>query len=281
MPPSKKKSDSLEKQPAAKVSALNTFASQLKAWRAHSGKMTQVQLADKTGWSPSLISYIESREGPPQADFAAACDEAFGTPGTFQALQELVAREAFPSFFAPVVGVEQEAKRIQGWELGAIPGLFQTADYARALIQAGRPGDSPADIDHIVTARIERQSILAGDKPPYVWYVLSESVLRQVIGGPEIMGVQLDRLVEVAELPNVTLQVLPFASSDNPGAEGPIVVYELETGRVAYTECNGGGRQVEEPGEVDRLLQLVDMLRATSLPPRDSVAYTREIRREL
>lgn len=271
---------SLERAPEAKIGALRTFASQLKAWRKRSG-LTQVQLADKIVCSPSLVSYIETCEGPPQADFASECDKVFDTPGTFKALQELVAREAFPAWFAAVVPLEQGARRIHGWELGQVPGLFQTEDYARALVQAGRPGDDPESIERIVATRIERQSILAGNRRTRVVYVMHEGVLRQVIGGPVVMSGQLDKLGELAEQPNITFQVLPFASPDNPGAEGPIVIYETDSGAVAYTECCGGGRQVEQSGEVDRLLELVGMLRATSLSPRDSVALIREIRREL
>jgi transcriptional regulator with XRE-family HTH domain len=280
MPRSKRVPKSLEKAPEAKIGALRTFAAQLKAWRHREG-LTQVQLAKRIMCSPSLISYIESCEGPPQADFAKECDNVFGTPETFQALQELVAREAFPAWFAAVVPLEQGASRIHGWELGQVPGLFQTEDYARALIQAGRPGDDPEDIEQTVTARMERQAILTSGTRPHVWYVMHEAVLRQIIGGPVVMCAQLDRLAELAEQPNITVQVLQFASPDNPGAEGPIVIYETDAGAVAYTECSGGGRQVEESAEVDRLQQLVGMLRATSLSPRDSVALIRDIRREL
>jgi transcriptional regulator with XRE-family HTH domain len=280
MPGSKRVPKSLEKAPEAKIGALHTFAGQLKAWRKREG-LTQAQLAEQIMCSASLISYIETCEGPPQADFAKECDRVLSTPGTFQALQELVAREAFPAWFAAVVPLEQSAKRIHGWELGQVPGLFQTGDYARALVQAGRPGDDPEKIEQTVTARVERQAILSGTTRPRVVYVIHEGVLRQVIGGPKVMGDQLDKLAELAEQPNITTQVLPFASPDNPGAEGPIVIYETDSGTVAYTECSGGGRKVEENSEVDRLHELVGMLRATSLPPRESVALIREIRREL
>ena len=78
---------------------------------------------------------------------------------------ELVAREAYPAFFAPVVPFEREAVRIHGWELGSIPGLLQTEDYARSHMRSGRPQDSDSAINKLVTARIERQGILAGSNP--------------------------------------------------------------------------------------------------------------------
>ena len=156
-----------------KTTSLQAFAAQLRAWRQQAG-WTQVELGHKLGYSASLISGVESMDKPPTGDFARACDKAFqtpgfaeetGTPGTFMTFYELVAREAYPAFFAPVVPFEREAVRIHGWELGAIPGLLQTEEYARAMIRSGRPNDSQDAIDRLVAARIERQGILSGEHP--------------------------------------------------------------------------------------------------------------------
>ena len=123
-----------------KTTSLQAFAVQLRAWRQQAG-WTQVELGHQMGYSASLISGVESMDKPPTADFARACDKAFqtpgfaeetGTPGTFMTFYELVAREAYPAFFAPVVPFERDAVRIHGWELGSIPGFLQTEDYARS-----------------------------------------------------------------------------------------------------------------------------------------------------
>jgi transcriptional regulator with XRE-family HTH domain len=127
---------------------------------------TQVETGEKLGYSASLVSGIETMDKTPTADFARRCDKAFGSPGTFETLQELVGREAYPAFFAPVIPFEREAVRIHGWELGAIPGLLQTEGYARALIRVSRTMDSDAAIDRLVAARMERQAILTSEKPP-------------------------------------------------------------------------------------------------------------------
>ena len=151
-----------------KTTSLAAFASQLRAWRQRSG-WTQVELGTKMGYSASLISGVESMDKPPTAEFAAACDQAFATPGfdeatgaagTFMTLYELVAREAYPAFFAPVVPFEREAARIHGWELGAIPGLLQTEDYARAMISSGRPNDTAEAVGKLVMARMDRRDEL-------------------------------------------------------------------------------------------------------------------------
>src|SRR5580700_2020770 len=207
-------------RPAVKTTSLAAFASQLRAWRQRAG-WTQVELGQKMGYSPSLISGVETLDKPPTAEFAAACDRTFGTPGfdaqtgtpgTFLTVYELVAREAYPAFFAPVVPFERQAVRIHGWELGAVPGLLQTEEYARALISVSRHMDSDAAVDRLVAARMERQVILRGEHPPMLWYVVDEGVVRHLVGGRAVMGAQLDRMIEAASTPGVVIQVLPFTA---------------------------------------------------------------------
>lgn len=253
-----------------KTTSLAAFASQLRSWRLRMG-WTQVETGGKLGYSSSLVSGVETMDKAPTADFAARCDEVFSTPGTFETLQGLVAREAYPAFFAPVIPFEREAVRIHGWELGAIPGLLQTGGYARALIRSGRPQDSADTIDRIVAARLERQEIVAGENPPLLWYVLDEGVLRRVVGGPAVMGEQLDRLLAAADAPGIVVQVLPFAADNNAGADGPISLYEFaESPSVCYTECYSGGRIVEGRREVAELMTVISLIRASALSARDS-----------
>lgn len=271
----------------AKTTSLAAFASQLRAWRRHMG-WTQEELAEKIGYSESLISGVESMDKPPTADFARACDRAFGTPGfddesgtpgTFMTLQALVAREAYPAFFAPVVSFEREAARIHGWELGAVPGLLQTEHYARALIRSGRPADSAEVIDRHVAARIERQGILNGEHPPMLWHVIDEGVLHHVVGSREVMAEQLDRLIMAATTPGIVMQVLPFTGDNHAGSDGPISVYEFtDAPTVCYTECYSGGRIVEDPAEVAHLIMVVNLIRASSLSPGQSLELAQRIR---
>ncbi len=272
-----------------RTTSLAAFASQLRAWRERAG-WTQVELGKKMGYSASLISGVETLDKPPTADFAKACDTAFstpgfdpdsGTPGTFMTLYELVAREAYPAFFAPVVPFERQAVRIHGWELGAVPGLLQTEEYARALISISRPMDSQTSIDRLVAARLDRQTILASENPPVLWYVIDEAVLRRVVGGPPVMGLQLDALITAAGTPGIVIQVRPL-TADNPGTDGPVSVYEFASApTVAYTECYAGGRIVEAPAEVVELVTVISKLRASALPPRESRELIRQIRSEI
>jgi transcriptional regulator with XRE-family HTH domain len=267
--------------PDAEHSGSEYFSAELKAHRAARG-WTQVELGSKIGFSDSFVSDVERGERLPSADFAAACDREFGTPGTFARWQEVAKRAAYPSWFFPVIPFEAAAVRIHGWEVGAVPGLLQTERYARSVIQARRPQADDASIERTVTARLERQAILSRDKPPLFWCVLHEGLLRHVVGDREIMGEQLDKLIKAASVPGIVLQVLPFAAHEHAGVEGPIVVYERPSApMVAYTECYGGGRLVEASDEVADLLTVVGMLRAAALPRRDSAALMQHIRSDL
>jgi hypothetical protein len=239
-------------------------------------------LGKQLGYSGSFVSDVERGDRSPSEDFARRSDEAFGLPGTFIRHWEDLQREAFPTWFAPIVPIEREAHKITGWELGAVPGLLQTEDYARALIKAGRPHDEEESIERMVRGRIDRQGLLARPKPPKLTYVIHEGALRHVVGGREVMADQLDRLVKVAEEPGVVIQALPFSAHDFAGAEGLLYVYErLGQPTVVYTECFGGGRIIEAPQEVSDLATVMGMLRAAALSPWDSVALMRAIRREL
>ena len=160
-----------------------------------------------------------------------------------------------------------------------MPGLLQTEDYARALLRSVRQGNGDG-LERQVQARLERKAILFGDEPVALWYVLDESILRRMVGGPDVMRDQLDSLIESAA--SMVLQVLPFTTSDQPGADGPITVYEFaDAPTVCYTECYSGGRIVEGRAEVAGLMTIVNLLRASALPPRESLELTRQIRSDI
>jgi transcriptional regulator with XRE-family HTH domain len=262
-------------------SARKRFGAELKAHRLAKG-WTQVELGEKLGYSGSFISDVERADRGAHEDFAKSSDQALKAPGTFERLWGDTQREVFPTWFAPIVPIEREATKIAGWELGAVPGLLQTDDYARALIRARRPQDDEETVEATVRARIERQGILSRPKPPMLWYVLSEGLLRQAVGGAEVMGNQLDKLVKAAETPGIVIQVLPFSARQHAGVDGLLYLYE-RPGQpvVAYCETFGGARRIQDQEEVSDLTTVMGMLRAAALPPWDSVALMRTIRRDL
>ena len=186
----------------AQASAAETFAAELKAQRGRLG-WTQVQLGERIGYSGSFISDVERGARWASLDFAQRCDHEMGLPGTLERMHELTRREAYPSWFSPVIPFEATAIRIHGWALGAVPGLLQTEPYARSVIQARRPEAEDAAIERTVAARMERQAILARANRPLLWYVLHEGPLRHVVGDREIMAAQLDKLIKSAAIPGM------------------------------------------------------------------------------
>ncbi len=265
----------------AESSAKKRFGAELRAHRTARG-WTQVELGERLGYSGSYISDVERGDRGGTDDFAKRGDEVFGLPGSFLRLWEDLQREEFPTWFAPIVPIEREATKIAAWDPSAVPGLLQTEPYARALVRARRPQDDEEAVEGTVRARIDRQAILARPKAPMLWHVLHEGVIRHVVGGPEVMGDQLDKLVKVAEAPGFVLQVLPYSAHDHAGVDGLLYLYERPgVAQVAYTECIGGGRLIEDAQEVSDLVTVMGMLRAAALSPRDSVALMRTIRRDL
>lgn len=173
-----------------------------------------------------------------------------------------------PSWFEAYIGLESEAVRLRDFQPLVIPGLLQTEDYARAVLRAAPHAGSSAEIDRQVALRMERQATLGQAIPPDLWVVLSESVLRVNVGGPAVMRAQLIRLAEVAERPNVTLQVLPFTTAAHVQPISPFTMLEFADDAdpaVVYLEHLTGSLFLENEDEVRRYRVVFDHLRAEAL----------------
>jgi transcriptional regulator with XRE-family HTH domain len=253
--------------------AVETFAEELKAQREAAG-LTQEQLGKLMGYSPSVIAKVETCRSLPSPEFAKTADEALKTPGTFRRLRKSMVNGAYESWFQPYVEIEERATVIRSWQPLVVDGLLQTEAYALALLRASWPVDSQARIDQLVTARMARQEILRRENPdpPIVSVILGETVLRQPVGGPEVMREQLQHLVEAAASPRITIQVMPLASGEHPGLLGAWVVASFENGPdAAYLDNTLNGQVTERRKDVARVSLLYDTLRAEALSPGASV----------
>jgi transcriptional regulator with XRE-family HTH domain len=259
------------------VNPLRTFGDELRAHRTKAG-WSQAELAPKLFISPSLASALENGTRVPKRDLAELCDEIFETTGTFVRLWKLAVRQAYPSWFSQYAQLEEQATRIHKWELRYIPGLLQTAEYARAVMKAGRPREAEDVIEDDVRARIDRQEILTRDNPPLAWFVIDESVLYRAYGGLDVMREQIKRLTEFAELPSVMLQVLPFTITDHPGADGPLTILEFNgSPSVGYAEGRGSGRLIEDPVEVAHAMECYDRIKAAALPRSKTIEMIKKV----
>jgi transcriptional regulator with XRE-family HTH domain len=253
------------------TSAIILFGAELRHARTACG-LTQEALGEKIAYSGSLIGMVETGRRAPTLDLAQRCDAALETGGVLTRMQKLVAAEAYPSWFRPWVEIERTATSLRTWEPLVVPGIFQTEDYARAILRAARPIDRDDSIDQLVSARMGRQAILERDDPPRLWVVLDETVLIRPVGTAAVMAEQLDRLIVAARDPWVTIQVMPTAAGAHPGLLGPFVVASFhDSTDVAYLDNVLAGQVVEQSEHVTQVASLYDYLRAEALSPRASV----------
>ena len=177
------------------------------------------------------------------------------TPGWWQAYADIL-----PHWVEPYFGLEAAAAVIREYEPQFVPGLLQTEDYARAVIQLGNVA-TEEEAARRAKARISRQEILHGENPPKLWAVLDENALRRVIGGPEVMRAQLRYLIEVCDHPAVTLQVLPFSAGPHRAMGGPFTILrytEPDLRDVVYIEQLTSALYLDKPTEVDAYLQVIE-----------------------
>lgn len=181
------------------------------------------------------------------------------------------------------VGLEAAARSVRAYEQQVVPGLLQTAEYAHAMIRAARPDISADEVDRRVRVRLGRQSLLTQDDPLDLWVVLDEAVLSRPVGGDTVMRAQLRRLVEAADLPNVTLQVLPFDVGAHAGMDGTFTILDFpEAGDpdVVYAENATGGLFLEKHEELRKYIFIFDHIRAGALRPEESVALLAKLAKE-
>ncbi|GEL20772.1 helix-turn-helix domain-containing protein [Pseudonocardia asaccharolytica] len=177
--------------------------------------------------------------------------------------------DVMPNWFQGFVGLEESATRIQDYELQFVPGLLQTEAYMRSILTRGRPEYTPPDAERRITLRMKRQKILTGVAPTKLWAVLDESVLYRPIGGPRTLKEQLEHLLELALLPNVTIQIVPNQLSGY-AAEGPFTILrfaEPELPDVVYIEHLSGALYLDNRDEVELYSRTFDRLTVDAETP--------------
>ncbi len=244
--------------------------------------LTVEQVAERLLCSPSKVSRMETGHGAAsRRDIRDLCD-LFGVTDESERdhLMEL-AREGRQAgwwqgydldYFATYVGLEAEAVRIKYYQSAIVPGLLQTTSYARAMHEAGIPTIAPERIDELIEVRLTRQRLLVQPGTVHLGVVLDEAVLHRLVGGPAVMGEQLERLIEVSQQPNVTIQVIPYSAGAHPAMDSTFNILEF-TGSVpsvVYVEGLVGWIYLERPQDIDRYQQVFEHLRTVALNPPGS-----------
>ncbi|GAA3861964.1 helix-turn-helix domain-containing protein [Streptomyces sedi] len=240
-------------------------------------KLTQSQLGKATGYSESYVSKVEAGTIIPSEKFAMGCDLALGTNGAIERLRERLVKRGHPSWFAPFAKLEQKAVEIFDYSVWTLPGLLQTPDYARAMFRAGAPEQPEERVEERTEARMTRKEILTNETPPAFWAVIQESALHSHIGGSGGMRDQLLHLTEMAQMPNVAIQVLPYEAGA-PAATEPFIRLRLRDGReIVYSDTAMGGQMSEAPDPVAFAARAADLLRADALSPKASIRLLKKI----
>ncbi|MCX2969841.1 MULTISPECIES: helix-turn-helix domain-containing protein [Streptomyces] len=260
------------------------YGARLRSSRESRG-WTQEDLAQKMEYSSTHVSSVETGRKLPTLRFSRSADLVFGTEATndtferqWREMRHGSLLEGFPEY----VGHEGRAVEIRLYEIGIIPGLLQTPDYARVLAESAvRRGSINAEqADERVSFLAERQAALERQRPPMVFVVMDESCIRRSVGGHAVMDAQLQRLVEFAAKPTTVLQVAPFDIGERRPFDLPVNVLTLpDRSVVAYAESQAQGHLDREATSVLPMLTAYHQLQAESLSQAASVAMITQVRK--
>ncbi|MET7452822.1 helix-turn-helix transcriptional regulator [Streptomyces sp. NPDC005574] len=258
--------------------------------------LTSGEAARLVGWHQSKVSRIETgASGVKPADVRLLLD-AYGV--TDSQLRELLVvlagsdesggrhhwwhayRGILPATYRDFISLESQASAMRTLETSVIPGLLQTPEYARAVTRAAVDGLDEERLHALVEVRLARQDVLRADPPLELSAVLDEAVLRREVGGPGVMTRQLERLVESARLPQVHVQVLPFAAGAHIGVTGPFVIFSFSRTSdldVVVLDHLTSSLYLERKEDLEAYTEAFNALRMYALSPEDSLDYIARI----
>ena len=192
--------------------------------------------------------------------------------------------DILPDWFESYLGFESAASTIRTFEIQFVHGLFQTEDYARAVTRLGRKTAPADEIENRVRLRLSRQALHARQVPPKIWSVMDEAVLRRPVGGAAVMRGQLKHLLEMAQKPHVTLQVVPFSRGGHAAESGSFAVLRFEERDlpdVVYIEQLTGAIYLDQRSDVEQYLEVVDALSGEALTPDATTRFIEQAAREI
>ncbi|MGC9666165.1 helix-turn-helix domain-containing protein [Planosporangium sp. 12N6] len=266
------------------------LARELRRLREAAG-ISHREIAEEIGCSESKIYKIESGDvGLGRSDLLVMLDRYGLRQGTDDATRTTLldwqkqGKERgwwatfgqLPNPYSMYIGLESAATTIRNFELAVVPGLLQTEDYARAVIEATCSREGEDEIERRVQVRMARQACLTEDPPLEYWAIIDEGALHRQIGGKEVMRAQLAHLIEMSKRPNVTVQILPFTEGAHPGTLGSVILLEFPEevhSPVAYVETYAGDVYLEKEDDLRRVTLTYTHMHAAAL----SVTKSREL----
>ncbi|MFE9568582.1 helix-turn-helix domain-containing protein [Streptomyces sp. NPDC006692] len=268
------------------------LAIELKKLREESGQ-TCNQIGEALHWSGSKVNRLETGSGRVQPSDVDALCRYYATSEELRELLMALAKDSkargwwqahgtgVPPWFAGYVGFEQAASNLRQYQCEFVPGLMQTAAYAAELHRATNQM-TPEDLDRAVAVRMERQALLTRDAAPDAWFIVHETVVRHVVGDGKLMYEQVERMLAIGALANVTLQVLPFSAGTYP-ATGAFTILgfpEQEDPDLVYRDGMTDATYLDTPHDVRQYTKAFDNLRALALSPSRSTHLMRNAMKE-
>jgi transcriptional regulator with XRE-family HTH domain len=268
---------------------------QLQALREKAG-MSFDQAAEAIYSSPYTVRRMERAEGGLKPLTVKSLLMAYGITDvreidTFLALARDASKpgwwhsydDILPAWFKIAVGLEESASLIRAYEPQVVPGLLQTADYARSITAASFPGATAEETDRRVALRLARQELLRRPAPPDYWVVLDETVLRRPVGSRDLMRGQLTALIEAAGTANITIQVIPFEAGWHPALYGMFWMFRFPDQQmpdIVYTEGLTGAYYLNKPAETAAYTEALDRMCTQAAPPEQTITILRDTLKE-
>ncbi|MFK4109276.1 helix-turn-helix domain-containing protein [Streptomyces sp. NPDC002176] len=259
------------------VAVIATVGRQLKLRREAAG-LRAADFGAAIGYGEDLVYKIESGKRIPRPEYLDKADELLEAHGLISAMKEDVRRVRYPKKVRDLAKLETQAAEIAVYVGLSIYGLLQTPEHAHALFEARQPPYSEEEIERLVSARMARKAVLEKSPATAFSFVQEEATLRRLVGGTMGRQRQLEHLLEIAQLRNVTLQVMPTETEAHPGVDGKIELLKFADG-TALGRSDGAhnGRPTSDPREL-RILELrYGTIRAQALTPRESIAFIEQV----
>jgi len=267
------------------------LAAELQRRREATG-MSREEVARQLEWSTSTLFRIETGRNRPQPGNVRTLLELYGVTGPERDGLIQLTREArqpgwwhsfrdvLPNPYEVYIGLEAGAASIRNFEPVVVPGLLQTADYAREIFRNGPIELDPDEVERLLEVRLARQQVLARDDRPRLWAVIDEAVIHRVVGGTEVMRGQLRHLADAAQQGKTTIQVVSYRAGAHAGAIGAFVTLDFAEDTdptVVYVETLAGDIYLEERSDVNRYTLAFDRLVAAALHPDESVQLIEQV----
>ncbi|WP_052422872.1 helix-turn-helix domain-containing protein [Nonomuraea candida] len=242
------------------------FGYELRRAREAAG-LTQAQLGQRTGYHANAIGMCERAERSPRAAFAQAAEDALGLErGELAQHLPIGRRETIFKTLVPWLEIEADARELWAWAPTIVPGLLQHQDYARAILE-GKPGITVDELNAGVKDRMARKKVFDRADPPLLYAVLDESILYRPIGSESVTRDQLNYLLDVAQPPAVTIQILPFSARVTAGLLGGFLIAHMSAGpAAAFVDSPVSGKVWDGEADMEVLIRRYQTCRSEALP---------------